>query len=53
MKGKKPKGQIFLGGSEVLTTTLIKTEPFSFIVIQPDGQKFVLCAKTQEDLNDW
>jgi len=53
MKGKKPKGQIFLGGSEVLTTMLIKTEPYSFIVIQPDGQKFVLCAKTQEELNGW
>jgi len=53
IKGKSPKGQILLLGCEIEKTNFIKDEPFSFIIFQADGQKFVLCSKTEEELDQW
>lgn len=32
---------------------LIKGEPYTFTIVQMDGKKFVLCAKSEEEMNEW
>jgi len=53
LKGKPAKGQILILGSEMEKTNLIKKEPFSFIVYQPDGRRFALSANTAEEMESW
>jgi hypothetical protein len=52
-RGRSPRGQILLIGCEIEKTVLIKDEPFSLVIYQQNGQKFVLCAASEEEMMSW
>lgn len=53
IKGKTCKSQILLLGCEIEETNLIKNEPFSFVIYQPNGKKKVLSCNSKEELEEW